>query len=129
MSILDSYNKLIKPSSALPNDKVDTHIPTPNSTDYGRGYITRYFLQKSNDKNSPIFEVNTKTYSRFTSNPLFVVCSIKWRLTGPKETTYRENGDLLDLNVSESNRRSIKSVYEFIPLLKSYLPNLLQFYK
>jgi hypothetical protein len=129
MSILDSYNKLINPSSALPNDKFDTYIPTPNSTDYGRGYITRYFLQKVNDKNSPIFEVNRQTYSRFTLNPLFVICSIKWRLTGPKETKYRENGDLLDLSVSDSNRRSIKSVYEFIPLLNSYLPNLLQFYK
>jgi hypothetical protein len=129
MSILDSYNKLVKPSTALPNDKVDVYIPTPTPADYGRGYITRYFLQKANDKNSPIFEVNTQTYSRFVSNPLFVACGIKWRLTGPKEPTYRENGNILDLSVSESNRRSIKSVYEFIPLLKSYLPNLLQFYK
>ena len=129
MSILDSYNKLVNPSSALPSDSFDTHIPTPTAADYTRGYITRYFIQKSNDTNSPIFEVNTKTYSRFASNPLYVVCSIKWRLTGPKETKYRENGDLLDLSVSDSNRRSIKSVYEFIPLLNSYLPNLLQFYK
>ena len=129
MSILDSYNKLVKASSALPSDSFDTHIPVPTATDYTRGYITRYFIQKSNDTKSPIFEVNTKTYSRFTSNPLYVVCSIKWRLTGPKEPIYRENGDILDLSVSESNRRSIKSAYQFIPLLKSYLPNLLQFYK
>jgi hypothetical protein len=129
MNILDSYNKLINSNSVLPNDKVDTYVPTPTPTDYSRGYITRYFIQKVNDKQSPIFEINSKTYSRFVTNPLFVVCSIKWRLTGPKETKYRENGDLLDLSVSDSNRRSIKSVYEFIPLLNSYLPNLLQFYK
>jgi hypothetical protein len=54
---------------------------------------------------------------------------LKWRISGPKETQYRENGDVFDVSVSESNRRAIKLVYEKIPTLKLYLPNLLQFYK
>jgi hypothetical protein len=129
MSILDSYNKLVKPTTSLPNDSFDTHIPTPSKIDYSRGYISRYFMKKVNDINSPIFEIDSKTYLRFQTNPLFSRCSLKWRISGPKETQYRENGDVFDVSVSESNRRAIKLVYEKIPTLKLYLPNLLQFYK
>jgi hypothetical protein len=61
MSILDSYNKLVKPTTSLPNESFDTHIPTPSKLDYTRGYISRYFIKKVNDVNSPIFEIDSKT--------------------------------------------------------------------
>jgi hypothetical protein len=129
MSILDSYKKLIRVDSILSNHKFDTHIPTPTAGDYMKGYITRYFVQKTNDNTSPIFEVNASTFTSLQTNSLYIAISLKWRITGPKETKYRENGDILDINVAESNRRAILLVYDKIPNLKLYLPNLLQFYK
>ena len=129
MSILDSYKKLIRVDSLLSNHKFDTHIPTPNTNDYMRGYITRYFVQKTGDTASPISEVNSTTFTSLQTNSLYIAVSIKWRISGPKETKYRENGDVLDVNVGESNRRAILLLYDKIPNLKLYLPNLLQFYK
>ena len=128
MNILDSYNKLMS-KNVVPYTSIHTHIPTPTDSDYKRGYIARYFTQIANDTNSIIYEINSTTFSRLQSNPMYVVVSLKWRITGPKETTYREDGQLLDISVSESNRRAILLHYDKIPNLKLYLPNLLQFYK
>ena len=127
-SILDSYNKLMK-KSVIPYTSFSTHIPTPTESDYKRGYITRYFTQSADNNNGPISEINATTFGRLQNNPLQVTISLKWRITGPKETIYREDGQLLDVSVSESNRRAILLHYDKIPNLKLYLPNLLQFYK
>ncbi len=127
-SILDSYNKLMS-SNVIPYSSISTHIPTPTDLDYKRGYIARYFTQQVNDSTSPIYEINANTFTRLQNNAIFVSVSIKWRITGPKETQYREDGQLLDMSVSESNRRAILLHYDKIPNLKLYLPNLLQFYK
>lgn len=128
MGILESYKKLVS-KSVIPDDNIRTHVVTPVDVDYNRGFITRYFAQKVTDSNSAIFEVNEKVFSRLQSNPMYVAVSLKWRITGPKETTYREDGQVLDVSVSESNRRAILLHYDKIPNLKLYLPNLLQFYK
>ena len=128
MSILDSYKKLTT-RNVVPNTTISVHIPTPSERDYTNGYITRYFTQIANDSNSAIYEINATTFTRLQTNPMYVSISLKWRITGPKETTYREDGQLLDMNVSESNRRAILLHYDKIPNLKLYLPNLLQFYK
>lgn len=128
MSILDSYKKLTR-ISVIPTQKITTYVPNPTSADYTRGYITRYFTQKVTDTNSPIFEINANTFTNLQNKPMYVSVSLKWRLKGPKETQYREDGQLLDVSVSESNRRSILLHYDKIPSLKLYLPNLLQFYK
>lgn len=128
MSILDSYNKIMS-KNVVPYTSLSTHIPTPTESDYKRGYIARYFTQTANDTNSAIYEINENTFTRLQTNPMYVSISLKWRLTGPKETQYREDGQLLDMNVSESNRRAILLHYDRMPNLKLYLPNLLQFYK
>ncbi len=128
MSILESYKKLVR-ISVTPTQKITTNVPNPNTNDYERGYITRYFTQKVTDTNSPIFEINANTFTNLQSKPMYVSVSIKWRLKGPKETLYREDGQLLDVSVSESNRRAILLHYDKMPNLKLYLPNLLQFYK
>jgi hypothetical protein len=128
MGILESYKKLTR-NSVIPTNSITTHIPNPNTRDYEKGYITRYFTQNATDTNSAIFEISANTFTNIQNNPMYVSVSLKWRITGPKETTYREDGQVLDMNVSESNRRAILLHYDKIPNLKMYLPNLLQFWK
>lgn len=128
MSILESYKKLTG-RGVVSNDAIQTHVVNPSENDYNRGYIARYFAQKATSTNSPIYEINEKVFSRLQGNDMYIVVSLKWRISGPKETIYRENGQLLDMNVSESNRRAILLHYDKMPNLKLYLPNLLQFWK
>ena len=128
MGILESYKKLTR-ISTIPTQTITAYVPNPTPDDYNRGYITRYFTQKVTDINSPIFEINSNTFTNLQNKPMYVSVSLKWRIKGPKETQYREDGQLLDVSVSESNRRAILLHYDSIPSLKLYLPNLLQFYK
>lgn len=104
-------------------------IPTPTEFDYKKGFIKRYFVQKTNDKGSPITEVNATNFSKYKNNPYYTVAFLTWRIQGPKTTEYNEDGSIMDKSVSQSNRISISLLKDTMPNLKLYLPNLLQFYK
>tara|TARA_B100000780_G_scaffold198866_1_gene140678 strand:- start:893 stop:1279 length:387 start_codon:yes stop_codon:yes gene_type:complete len=122
------YNIIRKDSTTI-DFNVTTHIPVITEKDIKRGYITRYFIQKTNDKGAPIYEVNRSTNSYYSSKPHFMSVKLRWRITGPMEVQYDSIGTIIEKPVSESNRISIKMVAYEIPNLKLYLPNLLQFYK
>ena len=104
-------------------------IPTPSEFDYKKGFIRRYFVQKTNDKSAPITEVNSFNFGRYKNNPYYTLAFLTWRIKGPKTTEYNEDGSIMDKSVSESNRIAISLVKDTMPNLKLYLPNLLQFYK
>ena len=53
---IDRYNSISNLGKEYNKVKIIAHIPTPKDTDYLVGYIIRYFVQKSNDINSSIFE-------------------------------------------------------------------------
>jgi len=125
----DTYKKLKINTLFKLSGKVNTSFPNPNASDYSRGYISRYFVQKTNDKGAEIYEVNYLEYSRLLSNSLFTKTDLKWRISGPSQPQYNEKGNIIDKGVKESNRLAIKLVFNKIPNLKFYLQNLLQFYK
>lgn len=127
MSNLERYKSLNR--KPLNQKEISTHIPTPSEVDYNRGFIKRCFIQKTNDKGSPIFEVKVNKLGVYSKNPLYTTVTIKWRIKGPLETQYNDKGNIIDKAVTESNRIAIKLVAHKIPNLKLYLPNLLQFYK
>ena len=127
MSILDSYKKLKKVSGTKSN--IRAYVPTPNNTDYTRGYIRRYFAQKANDKFSPVIEISAETSSRLSSNSLYRTVNLRWRLTGPVKMTFKDDGTISDKGVEESNRKAIELASNKMPSLKLYLVHLLQFYK
>ena len=127
MSIKNRYNEIIK--TPIVEKEIKAYLPKLTDKDYQRGYVRRYFLQKTNDKGSPIFELSQSKKGQFLSNPLYTVVDIKWRIRGPKEVVYGDSGLIRDKSVSGSNMIAIKLVSHLIPNLKLYLPNLLQFYK
>lgn len=126
---IERYNKLIGNANKFSNKKVFSFIPNPSEKDYKKGYIVRYFLQKTNDKGSPIFEVNLREFKRILKTKLYTGVDIRWRISGPLDTEYDSKGNIINKPVTESNRISIRLVSDKIPNLKLYLPNLLQFYK
>ena len=124
----ERYQKLNKKPPKF-NKQIKAFIPTPKEDDYKRGYLQRYFIQKSNDKSAPIFEVKSTDVSLYRKNPYYSTGTLKWRISGPKETQYDNVGNIKDKGVLESNRISISLLKNEIPNLKFYLPNLIQFYK
>ena len=125
---LDRYKAI---QTSFQNDlrdvKITTLIPNPTESDYDNGFIRRYFIQKGNDKSSPILEVSRREYEKMVKKPLYIGVSIKWRISGPIAETMLDS--VLDKGVRESNRIAISLVSDKMPNLKIYLPNLLQFHE
>jgi hypothetical protein len=63
MSIVDRYKQLVK--SPIREEIIKTDIPNPSESDYNRGFIKRYFVQKTNDKGSPIFEISQSNVGKY----------------------------------------------------------------
>lgn len=96
---------------------ITAYFPELTDDDYNRGYITRYFVQKVNDINSTITEVDKYNHAEIQSNAYYQIVSIKWRLTG------------IPQQIMDSNKASIGLVSSQMKNLKLYLSNLLQFAK
>lgn len=113
----DTYDSIKKLPAGLEKLKIITYIPSPTKNDYLSGYITRFFIQKVNDKNSPIYEIKANYASNIESKVYYVVTFLDWRLTGTNQ------------EIKKSNLASIKLASVDIPKIGLYLPNLLQFHQ
>lgn len=123
------YSDLVKNKTFPSLDIPQTIVPTPSDEDYDSGVITRYFIQKANDPNGFVFEVDFNVFKNLQYNPYWITDDMPWRITGPKEKIYNGIGELLDSGVMESNKSSISMTSFKIKNIGLYLPNLLQFYK
>lgn len=112
-----TFGRLFKEDTSIYKTSVKTHIPTPDADSYKRGNIVRYFVQKSNDVNSYVYEIERTLFDEFLNNPFYTCTTLTWRLTGPIN------------EVIESNKNSLQIACEILPALKLHLPNLLQFHK
>lgn len=124
-----AYNDLIKDKNI---DKIilpETIVPIPTQLDYDNGYMIRYFIQKGNDVNGHIFELNNSVYTTYLNNAYWKGVELKWRIGGPKEIVYKNDGTVDDIGVINSNKASIGLASVRLKNIGLYLPNLLQFHK
>lgn len=112
-----TFGRLFKEDTSIYKRSVKTYVPVPEMNSYNKGYIVRYFIQKSNDTDSYVYEVEQTLFDEFSNNPFYTCTNLTWRLTGSV-------GEVI-----ESNRISLQIGCEKLPALKLYLPNLLQFHK
>jgi len=106
-----------------------TIVPVPDDEDYAIGFIRRYFIRRANDEYGHIFEIDESTYKEYNKNPFWITQSLKWRIAGPLNQTLKDNGDVDDMGVLNSNKISLSEASIGMKNLKLYLPNLLQLYK
>jgi len=106
-----------------------TIVPAPTQDDYQIGFIVRYFVQKRNDENAHVFEVNQTEYQKLKNNSHWKVVDLKWRIRGPQNTTYKSDGNIDDKGVINSNKAAITRASYSLKNIGLYLPNILQFYK
>lgn len=127
MSIVDDYKKLVKGFRDVTS--LNEFFPSPSDEDYRKGFINRFFAQRTNDKNSPVFEIDTKTFTRISQQPDYTTVVIRWRISGSLEKQFDNDNNIIDFGVKESNKRALKLNYQVMPGLKYRIVNYLQFYK
>jgi hypothetical protein len=123
------YKDLIQNKKIYSLNIPPTLVPSPTDVDYNNGIIQRYFTQKVNDVNGFVYEINKQTYNELDSNPYWSIAVVKWRITGPLDVVYDDNGKIIDKGVRNSNISSITEAQKNIKNLNLYLIDILQFYK
>ena len=123
------YKDLLKEGELFNLQLPITIVPIPTQEDYILGYIRRFFIKKVNDSNGHIYEVSSNVYGEYVENAFWAAENIKWRIAGPIETTYKDNGEIEDRGVRSSNKAAIGRVSAKLKNIGLYLPNLLQFHK
>lgn len=127
MNLTEKYNRINQNFSKY---SPKAYLPTPTDLDYQRGYIFRYFIQRANDSTAPIYEVSSLDISSIRSDKFYDTVSLRWRISGPIEPLYRDDGSIKDMGVKKSNQESIRlSAGGTMPNLQKYLGNLIQFHK
>ena len=127
--MVSKYKSILKKSKQQFKDiKIRQSKPEPLEKDYKIGSIKRYFIQKSNDKNSPIYEVNKRESSKYSRSTRYTLAIIDWVISGGDSVKISD--DITQtLTPEQMNQLSISNVSNIMPNLKLYLPNLLQYYK
>ena len=107
----------------------NTIMPAPSESDYKLGFIKRYFIRRANDEYGHIFEISKDVFDNYSTSPFWITQQLKWRISGPVDQSYKDNGDVNDMGVLNSNKISLSEASIGMRNLKLYLPNLLQLYK
>lgn len=123
------YTKIAKDLDKYKIELPVTIVPEPTEDDYSVGFIRRYFVRISNDVNTHIFEISDSDYTKYIDNPFWTTESIKWRIAGPLNPIYKEDGSIDDKGVRNSNKAAIGLASHTLKNIGLYLPNLLQFYQ
>jgi hypothetical protein len=114
---VDRYKQISKIDSDFDSPFLISHTPTLREEDYLRTYITRYFIQKANDENAVITEINYKTFTQFSYNPFYNVIQLNWVIVGD------------EVEVREKNKKSILYASKNMKAISLYLQNPIQFLK
>jgi len=114
---IDRYNDINENGNRFKLPTLRVVIPSPTKLDYTTGYIVRYFVQKSNDISSPIYEISKNSFIKIEDTPFYSIAVMDWRIKGEP------------MDVKKSNSASIRIASVDIPKLPLYLPNLLQFHQ
>jgi hypothetical protein len=91
---------------------------TPDITekDYNTGSITRYFVQKANDKNALVYEISESDFNKNLT--LYNKTSFSWVILGIKEDVIRQNTITI-----ENKERNFKGINKILFPLQYWRPS------
>jgi len=123
------YSDLVKNKTFYSLEIPKTIVPVPTQNDYESSFIERYFIQKANDVNGFVYEIDINEFTHIKSNPYWLSTIISWRISGPLNEVYNDNGILIDKGVINSNKATLATASAKLKNIGLYLPNVLQFHK
>jgi hypothetical protein len=100
-------------------------FPQPTQEDYTKGYITRYFTKKENEKGY-IIEISREEYNDIVNGDtdydirLYQVTTILWKLTGPLNNTRKSQYNIIpgiietNKRLTEASNKNFLGIVEFI---------------
>ena len=97
----------------------------PGKSDYDRGFVDRYFVQKVNDLT--VQEVSPENYGQ-VMDQLYKKVSLKWKISGPQKSIGSPR-KIDVLGVEDFNRAAIKKASETIDGIEKVVGNYLEYWR
>jgi hypothetical protein len=99
--------------------------PSPQKSDYDRGFITRHFVQRINTLT--IQEVSNENFNS-VSNSLYIKVGLKWKITGIQKS--KVSGKVVvQEGVENFNRQSVMAASQTMSGLSNAISNHLEFWQ
>ena len=96
---------------------IKAYKPMPTKSDYTRGYIVRYFVQRVNDANGLIYEIAKENYLSYVNDVFYSTTNLDWKITGTNE------------EIKMANEKSVKLASKKMVAIQMFLVNYLEFAK
>ena len=88
------------------------------------------FLMAENTNKAAWITANLPNeFTNIKPNPYWLSVVISWRISGPLDSVYNNDGMLIDKGVINSNKATLATASAKLKNIGLYLPNLLQFHK
>lgn len=101
--------------------------PEPRPRDFDRGFFERFFVRRKSS--GRIFEVSQDQWQDFSNSKFFVRFSLNWRISGPRNDIFNDEGFPIKNGVEDTNRRSLeRAEREYPGILDKLNDNLLEFW-
>jgi hypothetical protein len=128
------YQRLLKITGgvdvSLKNKPVVGGVAIPVQEDYEKGVYTRYFIKRKDTK--IIVEVDELEFGNLgtlISEILFVGYQLDWKITGPLNDRFDNNGIRQEAGVMDTNRRTLQRIEQEYIGITEKLQNFTQFYR
>ncbi len=109
--------------------------PSPTTSDYMRGWISRYFAKKATDEFAHITEISKDTFNKFFNNDntvdwaLYKVIELRWKISGGRHDIVNiKTNQIVSPGVFETNAREINEAEKEMRGISEKLPSLVEFY-
>lgn len=140
-SMIDTYRTVATSKSILA--ATSTFVPRPSAADFEFGELKRFFAQQANQKFGEIFEVSPSSFSALQQKSLYTTVQLRWKVSGPAESTVQVNPDtggatvdsltgqpiIAVLGVRQSNKAAVEEAAKTMPAIKQKLTNHFQLWQ
>ncbi len=128
--IYDSIHK--SPKSLTVSLPFEEYYPEITDEDVDNGFIIRYFTRQSNHHTGEIYELDKRTYNKVSSNPLYNVIALDWKITGKLDdimgTQIGNSPVRTYTGVNTANQKAVNEADRELPGMKYKLMNFSQFW-
>ncbi len=109
-------------------------VVRPRESDYTTGFMVRYFVERAGSFEGYPIEIDKLQYASYgkeggISGDVYNSVAINWKLTGPRNNVFTQDGTLYEMGIFEHNQQVVYSATRIIPSLPGAIKNYLEFAK
>jgi hypothetical protein len=126
------YDSIGNAAASFKRVEIPSYMPTPTDDEIAKGYMDRYFVQRTTDQNEEIIEVNKATFDMLQEHHMYRRVLVTWRIAGKLDDVMAPPNVNTPVRkytgVLTANRLSLELAAKEMPAIVYKIRNLKQHY-